>query len=88
MSRDDDWSDPTQVELPDATRPIPQGGIVGSLTRQWFGDPDPKIKARMEFRARVRTVQEVAIMVAIIVLAILAAAVLFRLYFVVGDVWT
>jgi hypothetical protein len=70
------------------------GGLINHMT-QVFGDPDPEIVAqrrrarrRAEFRARVRTVQEVAITVAIIVLAVLAAAVLLRLYGVIGEVWT
>jgi hypothetical protein len=95
MAGDDDWSDPTVVELPEQTQRFQQGGIVGHMTRQLFGEPDPEIRARMdraarrlEFRARVRTVQEVAITVGIIVLVVLAAAVLLRLYNVVGEVWT
>jgi len=71
------------------------GGLINHMTQVLVGDPDPEVVAqrrrarrRAEFRARVRTVQEVAITVAIIVLSLLAAGVLLRLYGVVGEVWT
>jgi len=84
-------ADPTEQ----TPAPLNSGGLVNHMTQMMFGDPDPEVVAqrrrarrRAEFRARVRTVQEVAITVAIIVLAVLAAGVLLRLYGVVGEVWT
>jgi hypothetical protein len=66
------------------------GGIVGQLTSAMFGDPDEETRGRMnrstrrrEFRDRVRTVQELAITVAIVIIAIAAVFVLARLYFLI-----
>lgn len=76
MSRDDDWSDPTVVEIPDRTRVGSKGnpdGFVPQLTNALFGSQAAaesqaaahRIQRRARYMADLKVIQQTAITAAI-----------------------